>query len=83
MLHSTGVDLAEDDLDPSFAMPEGLTPKEEINHLKKKHGGWALTPALINKQSMFEKELIAELGRPLWTHYCDMTRDVKTCQERV
>ena len=82
MLHTTGVQLDDTELDASFTMPEGLTPKEELAHLKKNHGGWALAPALVNKESMWDKQLIYELGKPLWSHYTEMSRTVKTCQDR-
>ena len=81
MLHGKTTDLDEDSLDASFAVPEGLTPKEELKQLKMKHGGWKLAPALITKASMWEKTAIAELGKPLWTHYTEMTKNVKTPED--
>jgi hypothetical protein len=85
MLHTSGVqkDLDEEGLDSMFALPDGLTPKEEIAHLKKKHGGWALAPGLVNKESMNDRQLIFELGKPLWSLYTDMSKTIKTPQDQV
>ena len=82
MLHSSGVGLDEDKLDSSFQLPEGLTPQQEVRQLKMKHGGWSLAPALVTKASMWEREFIVELGRPLWSQYTEMTQAVKSCKDR-
>ena len=80
MLEASGVERTEDDLDPTFTleMQEGLTPQQELRQLRMKHGGWSLAPALITRKSMWEKNVIAELGRPLWTLYTSMAKHVKT-----
>lgn len=65
--------------EPQLSIPEreGLTPQQELRELKIKHGGWALAPALIQEESMFQKALIFEVGRPLWTIYSAMSKNVQ------
>lgn len=78
MLYESNVEFADEKLDDVFVMPAGLSPKEELRQLKIKHGGWGLAPALVTKSSMFEKNIISEVAKPLWTLYTSFTRHVKT-----
>lgn len=50
MLHTTRAHVDEDNLDTSFEMPEGLTPKEEIAHLKKKTR-WVVSGTSFGEQT--------------------------------
>lgn len=59
-----------------------MTPQAELRHLKAKHGGWKLAPNLVTKQSMWERQLISELGKPMWSFYTEMCQTVKTCKDQ-
>ena len=50
---------------------EGMTPQQELRHLKMKYGTWALAPALITTETMWA----------LWTKYSLMAKEVKTCEQ--
>lgn len=50
---------------------EGVTPQQELRHLKMKYGTWALAPALITTETMWA----------LWTKYSLMAKEVKTCEQ--
>lgn len=65
----------------TFDLPEGLSPQEELRHLKMKHGSWNLAPQLVSAQTMFDKDLIAEVGRPLWTSSTEFTTTTHTPQQ--
>ena len=80
MQHSNDIEGGEYGLDSILHDPEteGMTPQQELRHLKMKHGGWRLAPRLINRESMFHKTLIYEGGRPLWSIYTKMAQEVKT-----
>ena len=78
MLYESNAEFDDQDLDEAFVIPGGLNPKEELRQLKIKHGGWGLAPGLVTKATMFDRGLIAELGRPLWSLYADFTKNVRT-----
>lgn len=61
--------------------PEGMTPQEEIRHLKGKLGNWVLAPTFVTCQRMWEKDLIAEMGRPLWSASTHLSQHVHTPDE--
>lgn len=84
MQHSNPIESEEYDFDsnlPDVPETEGMTPQQELRYLKMKHGVWALAPSLINKENMFKKNLIYEGGRPLWSIYTRMVKDVKTPED--
>ena len=56
----------------------GLTDKQELQQLKRKHGTWALAPLLITPASMFQKDLIKILAQPSWSHHASRSRDILT-----
>ncbi len=60
---------------------EGMTPQQELRYLKMKLGCWALAPALVNKQNLWQATLIFEGGRTLWTSYTKMAKNVKTAEQ--
>ena len=82
MLHGNTWEAAdgEADFQPSAFDPDtaGMTPQQELRHLKIKLGTWALAPALVNQESMWQKTLIYEGGRPLWSKYSHLAADVNT-----
>ena len=82
MLHASGAVMQEEDTDTSIIFPENMTPQAELRHLKAKHGGWKLAPNLVTKQSMWERQLISELGKPMWSFYTEMCQTVKTCKDQ-
>ena len=84
MLHEGSVeDGGEEDFESTLFDPqtEGMTPQQELRHLKMKYGTWALAPALITTESMWQRCLIYEGGRPMWSKYSHLAKKVKTCEE--
>lgn len=72
----------EDADQPAAINPEetkGMTPQQELRHLKLKLGTWNLVPSLITQKSVWERDLIFEGGRSMWTFYTKKTKEVKTC----
>ena len=55
-----------------------LTDKEEIAKLKAKHGSYKLAAMMINPKTMFEKDLIYEVCRPIWSLHTHCTQNVVT-----
>lgn len=78
MLSELGPENIEADAAP-FSLPdaEGLSPQQELRQLKMKHVGWALAPSLITEESMWQKTLIFEVGKPLWSLYSKMSKEVQ------
>ena len=60
----------------SISIPSGLTDKQELANLKKKHGTWALAPLLVTPASMFQKDLIALLVKPCWNAHSSVASKV-------
>ena len=62
-----------------FTLPQadGLTPQQELRELKIKHGSWALAPSLVTQESFWQKTLIFELAKPLWSMYSSMSKEVQ------
>ena len=85
MLHEGPFEAGYDDVEGGanvFAPEtEGMSPQQELRFLKMKFGTWALAPSLINKENMFQKTLIFECGRALWTRYSHRAKTVKTVED--
>ena len=60
---------------------EGMSDKQELQALKNKFGTWALVPKLITPASMFEKDIIACLAKPSWTHHAYRSKHILTPQQ--
>ena len=55
-----------------------MTDKEEIAKLKAKHGSYKLAAMMINPKTMFEKDLIYEVCKPIWSCHTQCTQNVVT-----
>ena len=66
----------------SITIPsQGLSEKQELSMLKSKHGTWALAPLLVTQTSMFEKQVIALIAQPCWTHHAQRAKHVLSPQQ--
>lgn len=59
-------------------IPNSASAKKELTALKMQHGTFKLAAMLITPASLFQKDLIAEVCRPIWTKHSQRVQTVLT-----
>ena len=80
VMNSTGTAAIPTSTDDVQLQPN-LSPQEELKQLKIKFGSWSLAPQLVTPQSSYQKDLVAEMVRPLWTANSFMSQHVRSPRE--
>ena len=62
-------------------IPSGLSEREELNKLKKEHGAFKLAPMLVTASSFWQKSLIAQICKPIWSQHSSRVEHVKSPQQ--
>ena len=80
VMNSTGTAATSTSTD-DIQLPPNLSPQEELKQLKIKFGSWSLAPQLVTTQSSYQKDLVAEMVRPLWTANSFMSQHARSPRE--
>ena len=80
VMNSTGTAATSTSTD-DIQLPPNLSPQEELKQFSIKFGSWSLAPELVTPQSSYQKDLVAEMVRPLWTANSFMSQHVRSRRE--